>query len=123
MSSLRPLTLYRQLLKSQLKLFGKDYEMVIKGYNHTRDEFEKNRSITDPKELQKLLELASYTVKTLEEGLVQGYKDEDGLGRVRIKSDQVNDQEPIELLTMKETREFMEKGGKKPPARIRCDDP
>lgn len=53
----RALSLYRTLLKTQLRVFGEDFDMIIQAYNVTRQEFEKSRAITEPSKVQELLSM------------------------------------------------------------------
>eukprot|EP00668_Euglena_longa_P028960 GGOE01036297.1.p1 GENE.GGOE01036297.1~~GGOE01036297.1.p1 ORF type:complete len:154 (+),score=47.78 GGOE01036297.1:71-463(+) len=99
----KALSLYRTLLKTQLRVFGEDYEMIIQAYNVTREEFEKSRAITEPAKVQELLKNAEDAVQFLETGLHQGVLDpKTGAYTYKVNGASLVDGPPLELLNLQE---------------------
>eukprot|EP00667_Euglena_gracilis_P025306 EG_transcript_29641 len=99
----RALSLYRTLLKTQLRVFGEDFDMIIQAYNVTRQEFEKSRAITEPSKVQELLKNGDEVVKFLETGLHQGILNpKTGAYTYKVNGASLVDGPPLELLNLHE---------------------
>ena len=65
---------YRTLLKSLKSLFGQDSYQIQQSRIYTRQQFEKNATLTDQQEVQNLLKIASQATIIIQKNIVQGHK-------------------------------------------------
>ena len=96
---------YRKLLKAQRFTFAADQSQVksnlfivniIDAQRFTRMQFEKNASVADPEEIQKLLKIGDQAAIIIERNIVQGIQNRDSIFSLQLNENkEMNDNASI----------------------------
>ncbi|KAH9407609.1 hypothetical protein TYRP_012431 [Tyrophagus putrescentiae] len=90
MSRPEVLRCYKVLLRTRAKVFAGDSGALQLMAAKAREEFDKNRSLTDPEEIKKCLQFGWETAEVLEKTVIQGKLNESGNYEATIKKEHLD---------------------------------